>query len=166
MQTLNKGDSAKAKHKDLEHRVNYILDEARMVLPGIQALLGFQLIAVFNRAFSENLSTNEQHVHLLAIFSSLCAIALLLTPAAIHRQSEPDGISKEFAGIAGRLVAAGLIPLMLSVTLDWYVVSKLIMHDSLFPLISTVVVFSGLLTLWVIWPQVRKRRNRVNVDYA
>jgi hypothetical protein len=29
------------------------IDEARMVLPGIQALFGFQLIAVFNERFAQ-----------------------------------------------------------------------------------------------------------------
>ena len=34
---------------------SYLLDECRMVLPGIQALFGFQLVAVFNRTFWERL---------------------------------------------------------------------------------------------------------------
>jgi len=32
----------------LKDAVQQLLDEARMVLPGIQTLLGFQLIACFN----------------------------------------------------------------------------------------------------------------------
>ena len=35
----------------LSEAAKYLLDECRMVLPGIQALFGFQLIAVFNSAF-------------------------------------------------------------------------------------------------------------------
>ncbi|MDQ2943358.1 MAG: hypothetical protein M3R21_06785 [Candidatus Dormibacteraeota bacterium] len=42
----------------------HLLNEGRMVLPGIQALFGFQLIAVFNQTFSQRLSPAEQYLHL------------------------------------------------------------------------------------------------------
>jgi hypothetical protein len=32
-----------------EEAIAHITDEARMVLPGVQALLGFELMAVFNQ---------------------------------------------------------------------------------------------------------------------
>jgi hypothetical protein len=44
----------------LDSAATHILEECRMVLPGIQALFGFQLIAVFNEGFAEKLSSNEQ----------------------------------------------------------------------------------------------------------
>jgi hypothetical protein len=46
----------------LESATTYILEECRMVLPGIQALFGFQLIAVFADAFHERRSAAEQLV--------------------------------------------------------------------------------------------------------
>ena len=36
----------------LSKAAEYLLEECRMVLPGIQALFGFQLVAVFNSAWS------------------------------------------------------------------------------------------------------------------
>jgi hypothetical protein len=41
------------------------IEEARMVLPGIQALFGFQLIAIFNERFKE-LTEDEQLIHFSA----------------------------------------------------------------------------------------------------
>jgi hypothetical protein len=35
----------------LEEETRTVIEEARMVLPGIQAVFGFQLIAVFNSGF-------------------------------------------------------------------------------------------------------------------
>ncbi|MEO7099505.1 MAG: DUF6328 family protein [Luteolibacter sp.] len=49
----------------LSKAVLLLLEECRMVLPGIQALFGFQLIAVFNSRFAEALSRTEQSLHLL-----------------------------------------------------------------------------------------------------
>jgi hypothetical protein len=41
-------------HKEsLEEEGTHATDEARMILPGVQAILGFQLIAVFNQRFQE-----------------------------------------------------------------------------------------------------------------
>ena len=51
----------------LSQAAEYLLEECRMVLPGIQALFGFQLIAVFNAGFHERLSQGLQRLHLLAI---------------------------------------------------------------------------------------------------
>ena len=48
-----------------------------MVLPGIQALFGFQLIAVFNQGFNEKLSTAQQQLHFVSIILTVCAVALV-----------------------------------------------------------------------------------------
>src|SRR3977135_1884752 len=58
----------------LSEAAEHLLEECRMVLPGIQALFGFQLIVVFNPAFGQRLTTGEQRLHLLAI--ALLAVAI------------------------------------------------------------------------------------------
>jgi hypothetical protein len=40
----------------LPDAVKYVFEECCMVLPGIQALFGFQMIAVFDSGFSQKLS--------------------------------------------------------------------------------------------------------------
>ena len=60
----NKHDKHRQYRQSLGDQVNTIEQEARMVLPGIQTLFGFQLIAVFNQGFKANLSQVEQIIHL------------------------------------------------------------------------------------------------------
>jgi hypothetical protein len=50
MATDNQNDGARP---ELEKIAQTAIEEARMVLPGIQAIFGFQLIAVFNTKFAE-----------------------------------------------------------------------------------------------------------------
>src|SRR5262249_34464824 len=76
----------------LPEAAKYPLDECRMVLPGIQALFGFQLIAVFNSAFHERLSVGERYIHLFATGLVACAIVLIMTPASLHRRSGPHHV--------------------------------------------------------------------------
>lgn len=50
----------------LKDQMGHILEEARMVLPGIQALFGFQTVAVFNERFAD-LPGHAQACHLAAL---------------------------------------------------------------------------------------------------
>ena len=68
----------------LSEAVTHLLEECRMVLPGMQALFGFQLIAVFNTTFRESLSSSEKYLHLAAIGLIAVAVALVMAPAALH----------------------------------------------------------------------------------
>jgi hypothetical protein len=52
--------SAADESLSLAEAVTHLLEECRMILPGVQALFGFQLIAVFDSSFAERLSPLEQ----------------------------------------------------------------------------------------------------------
>ena len=66
------------KKESLEEEVDHIIEEIRMVLPGIQALFGFQLIAVFNQRFSELLPRTGQVLHLAALILVAAAKGLIM----------------------------------------------------------------------------------------
>jgi hypothetical protein len=59
----------------LEEETRTTIEEARIVLPGIQALFGFQLIAVFNSRF-QDFTGIEQVLHLTALLMIALAIGL------------------------------------------------------------------------------------------
>src|SRR4026209_578344 len=88
----------------LSKAAEYLLDECRMVLPGIQALFGFQLIAVFNSAFDQKLNASEQKLHLLATGLIAVAVAIIMTPAALHRQTGPYAVTDTFVRMSSRLL--------------------------------------------------------------
>src|SRR5205809_1173698 len=88
----------------LNEAATHLLEECRMVLPGIQALFGFQLVAVFSQGFTERVTANEQRLHLAAILCVSLAVALVMAPAALHRQTEPRGVSKRFLDISSHLL--------------------------------------------------------------
>ena len=149
-----KGSTEKIK---LDAAASHILEECRMVLPGIQALFGFQMIAVFNDEFSERLSHPEQLVHLAAIVLTVLATALVMTPAALHRQAEPQEVSERFVWLASNMVLASLFPLAIAVGLDAYVVSSLILKNDA---LATVVALALLLVFAALWLFVPWRESR------
>ena len=92
-----------------------------MVLPGIQALFGFQLIAVFNERF-QSLAAFERDVHFAALVLVGIAIAVIMTPAAYHRMVEQRTVSDFFIRMASWLIAAAMLPLMSAIALETYIV--------------------------------------------
>lgn len=72
-----------------------VTDETRMILPGVQAIVGFQLIAVFNQRF-ESLSERQQSLHLLAFLLVTLAMGLIMAPAAYHRLAERGKVTRRF----------------------------------------------------------------------
>src|SRR5258708_34075091 len=70
----------------LEEEATHTTDEARMLLPGVQAVLGFQLVAVTNQRFV--LFTPVEQVLYLAAFLLLALpMGLIMAPAAYHRHA-------------------------------------------------------------------------------
>ena len=137
----------------LKDAVQQTLDEARMVQPGIQALFGCQLIAVFNDGFQRHLSEAEQGVHLVALVLVTIAIALVMTPAAYHRQMQPRQVTQAFLVLASRFVSGALLPLAAGLALDLHLVTRVITGSMLVGAIVGGGVFAILIGLWFAYPQ-------------
>jgi uncharacterized membrane protein len=142
----------------LETATTYILEECRMVLPGIQALFGFQLIAVFNESFSEKLSSAGQFLHLVAIVLVTVAIALVMAPAALQRRSQPQSVSKRFIKLSSGLLLAGMFPLALGLALDVYLITGIIVGKDAAGLVVAVVLLAIFAVLWL-WLPARERQR-------
>src|SRR5438105_464648 len=138
----------------LSKAAEYLFDECRMVLPGIQALFGFQLVAVFNSAFAEKLSPAEQRLHLLAIALTAIAVAIIMTPAALHRQKGPYEVTDTFVRVSSRLLLWSMVPLALSISLDFCLVSRVI-TGSRFVAVFALAMFALFSGLWFVLPRAR-----------
>jgi uncharacterized protein DUF6328 len=147
----------------LEQETTTVIEEARMVLPGLQAVFGFQLIAVFNNGFNE-LTPVEQNVHLCALLLLAMAMALIMTPASYHRIAERGIVSRRFVQIGSRLLAMAMLPLAIGLSLDVFLVTRLILHDTRLSITIAgllIVLFFG---LWYVFPWVRRRLGKAGSD--
>ncbi len=153
-------EQEKKKHKSLERQAHFVLEEARMVLPGVQALFGFQLIAVFNQRFDQRLSHEEQVLHLVAlVLVALCA-TLLIAPAAYHRQVQPLAITTRFLEVATKLLAASMVPLVGAVAIDTYLIARLVLESRPIALMLAMALAAVMSAVWFAWPRyVRRRRE-------
>jgi hypothetical protein len=145
--------------EDLEREANHVIEEARMVLPGIQALFGFQLVAVFNNRFEIALSAQEQTLHLAALVLVTLAIVLIMAPAAYHRQAERGRVSRYFVDLASNLLTWALAPLLMGIVLDVYLVSRIILKSTGASIMIAAVLFTILVSVWFIFPRIKAKRR-------
>jgi hypothetical protein len=165
------GDAVTAKKPDLADVVSHLLDECRMVLPGIQALFGFQLVAVFNQRF-EQIPFGHQVVHLAATGLVALSAALVMAPAAYHRSVEPQGASERFVRLSTRLLLLGMLLLATAVSVDFFVISSMILDSPVACTLVSCTLFTALAALWFVFPNWKRactgapRRGRNEVGAA
>ena len=131
----------------ITEKIKEALIEARMVLPGAQALLGFQVANTFTNSF-EQLPRVAQWLHLASLLSVAVATILLIAPAAYHRIAEHGEDSEEFYNLAGRFLLTALVFLGLGISFDLWVIFRKI-SDSI--LLSNVLSAMTLLFFYGVW---------------
>src|SRR5437870_3381612 len=139
----------------LTESVTHTVEEARMLIPGVTAFLGFQLVAVFNTAFTQKLTRDEQMVHVGAMFLTLVALLLLLTPAAYHRQAESGWVSQGFVNLSSRVITGATPLFALGMTLDFYLLVRAVSESTTLALAAAFVIFLVTAVLWYGVPHLR-----------
>ncbi len=141
-----------AERLTLKDSTAQLIDECRMVLPGIQALFGFQLIACFSERFEE-LTRSQQMLHFLALGLVAIAIALVMTPAAIHRIQAPRETSEKFVKVSSVLLLLAMAPLAAAISTEFYLVGRLL-FDADWRVGAAMGLFGFFIVLWVLLPAV------------
>ena len=144
----------------LKDAASYLLDECRMVLPGIQALFGFQLIAVFSPGFEKKLAHGQQLAHLGAIGLVAVAVALIMTPAALHRQAGSRQVTGTFIRLSTRLLLWSMFPLAVSICVEFYLIGRVITSRPIVGLLAGGLA-SVFILLWLVLPRARSLQRRV-----
>ena len=114
------GDKSGTKIKD---KIKHVLTEARVVLPGAQAMLGFQLAVLLMESF-DKLPESSKYVHLASLSMIALSVILLMTPAAYHRIVERGEETEHFHRFASRLLLAAMVPLALGLSGDFFIVTR------------------------------------------
>jgi hypothetical protein len=149
--------NARTRLETLEDQEQSIHEEARMVLPGVQALFGFQLVAVFNQRFTA-LDATDRAVYFLSLLLVTGAVGLLMAPAALHRLAQRKCVSDYFVDVSSKLVASSMPPLALAIALDVYLVARLAFGDADRTASEVIagIVLGVLMILWFIFPLHRR----------
>lgn len=143
---------------DLSHRIQHVLTEARVALPGVQALLGFQIAIVLMEPF-ERIPFSSKCIHLGAIAAVTVAMLLLIAPAAFHRIVERGEETERFHTLASRFITAALVPLALGVSADVAVVVREVTHSFTGALVAAAVTCAVMIAMWLVVPVLARVRS-------
>jgi len=104
----------------LAQRLKHGLNEARILILGVQVLLGFHLRAPLEPGY-ERLSPVAHGLKLGGLVLLLVAVALLMAPAAYHRIVDAGYASERVHRFATWTMAVALMPIGLALAADFYV---------------------------------------------
>jgi hypothetical protein len=142
----------------LHVRIDQMLTEARLMLPGAQALLGFQFAVMLTKTF-EQLPPGARGLHVAALALIALAVILLMTPAPIHRITFGGEDDERFHAIGSRFLVAAAVPLGLGISLDMYVAFVRATGSSRWAAAAAAVALVLFAALWFVHPLLLRSRT-------
>jgi Family of unknown function (DUF6328) len=157
-QRSRKEEAMEDKQQSLEARIVQALTELRVILPGAQALFGFQVSAVLTESF-RTLSGPSITIHLMSMGLVVIAIVLLIAPATYHRIAAGGNAEEAVLRytVALMLPAEGLIALAL--VGEVFVTVRMIAGSSVLAITLGLIAAGGFAGLLYGLP-LAARRNR------
>jgi hypothetical protein len=131
----------------LNTKIEHVLQEIRMVLPGVQALLGFQMATSMMQSF-ESLPESSKVIHFAALLMIALSTIFLMTPPAYHRLVERGENTDRFHRCAGRFLLAAMISLPLGIAGDVLIVVRKLTESVPWAIASGIL---ALLMAWGFW---------------
>jgi hypothetical protein len=144
-------DEMKETSTPLKTKVEQLLTEARVIIPGGQALFGFQFIAMLTTGF-DKLPPNSQLVHTAALCLTALNVIVLMAPAALHRLSFGGEDSEIFLRLGGALLITAPMLLALAVAAELYVVFDKVLTNSISASIAGLVGWLVMTAFWYVIP--------------
>jgi hypothetical protein len=144
--------------KRLEAELNELLQELRVVLPGIQVLFAFLLAVPFSQRFHE-LTETQRTIFFGAFLATAIASILLLAPGVQHR-IEWRRLDKERLLRSSNLLAVvGTAVMAVAIDASVYLVADLV-YGTAEATASVLVVGGAVTVVWWVSPIVRLWRHR------
>ena len=139
-------EDATAKADRLDRELIELLNELRVMLPGVQALFAFLLIVPFSERFSST-TRNERVAYYIAFAAAALCSVLLIAPSVYHRVQFRQHDKEELLRVSNWLVIAGTVVLGVGIAASIFVVTGFLTDDVL-ALIASVAAFLLLSALW------------------
>ena len=134
---------------ELHDRYYGLLQELRVLLPGVQILVAFLFTVPFASGFDQ-LDEAGRDLYAVSLVSGLLAVVFFTTPTVFHRVGSRRSRSRRLQwGI--RATRAGLVLLAVSLLSGLLLVARVVL-DSRLTVVVTVIVGAALIAMWVIVP--------------
>jgi hypothetical protein len=127
-----------------------LLQELRIVIPGVQVLFAFLLTVPFSQGFTK-LDSLQRGVFFATLLCTAAATALLIAPSSHHRLLFRQGVREQRVQMGNVLAILGLaflVPAMVGVL---FVITDL-MFGMVTAIVVTAIVALAFVLLWFVLP--------------
>jgi len=138
-----------------------LLNELRVVLPGITVLLGFLVAVPFAKGWTR-VTTFQRDVFIVAFLSTAVSVALLAAPSSYHRLRFRHGNKERMVRIGNRLAIAGSAAAAVSLEAVVLLVTDFVVSRG-FAIAASAALFLVVGGLWFglpLWAALRDRSAR------
>src|SRR3954453_11059860 len=139
-------------------QLDQLLQETRVVMPGVQVLFAFLLAVVFQTGFRRT-TPFQRDVYLATILCTAAAALCFIAPAAWHRILFQQQDKRHVIKVANRFVICGVAFLAAAMTLALIVVCDYVFASSTAAIVA-VCVGASFGWFWFAAPYLRRRRDR------
>jgi hypothetical protein len=141
-------------HKErVDRETIELLNELRVVLPGIQVLLAFLLTAPFNQRFTQ-LTNGQEASFFTALACTAVSVALLIAPTTFHRIRFRSGDKEFLLKLSNTLMLVGTAFLAVGLSAAVGLVTDLTFGGA-WTWVSTGVAAALMAGLWFVLPLTR-----------
>lgn len=134
-----------------------LLNELRVVLPGIQVMFAFLLVVPFSQRFAE-VTTLQRNVYFASFLCTAVATAFLIAPTTYHRLRWRTGDKEHMLKVSNRYAIVGTVFLALAMTGVVFLITDFL-YDTVLSIFATAVAAATFLALWFGIPVLRALRE-------
>ncbi len=136
--------------EDHIREMNELLQELRVILPGVQVLFAFLLMVAFTQRFTE-LSSYQIVVYFTALLSTAFATLFFIAPTSQHRLLWRQQVRPQRLRLANVLLIVGSMFLAVGVSCVVFLVADFI-YGGTTAAVATALVAGAFLVLWYLIP--------------
>jgi Flp pilus assembly protein TadB len=155
--TTRKDSTEEARRETEIRHMNDLLQELRVVLPGVQVTFAFLLTVAFMEPFSET-TWFQRSVYFTALVSTGVATALFIAPTVQHRILWRQGERPLRLKIGNGLLIAGTIFLAVAMSCVIFLVADVV-YGRVSAIVATAVMVAVFVGLWYLLPLYRRLRG-------
>lgn len=156
--TDNDHDGKEDEQERRNRQLDQLLQETRVVMPGVQVLFAFLLAVVFQQGFAKT-TPFQKDVFLATILCSTGAALCFIAPASWHRILFEQSDKRHIIKVANRFIICGVALLAAAMTLALILVCDYV-FDGTTATVVAVLTGSLFAWFWFLAPLLRRHREK------
>jgi uncharacterized protein DUF6328 len=139
-----------------------LLNELRVVLPGVQVLFAFLLTVPFSNGYSK-ITGLQRDVYFIALLCAAVATILLIAPSTYHRILFRKGEKRQLLEAGNRFTISGTVFLALSMCAAIYLITD-VLYQVPVAVTVAIVALVGFGSVWYLLPIWRRLHSEAPSD--